>query len=107
VTWKSKVVAGVKSARQERWDSSGQYAISAGFSFYLRRLGRQAFDIENYLKPTIDALAAGLFCDDDQDTTAIARYNYDDSNFARLYAERLQDAAVATDEGALISVSLR
>ena len=63
-------------------------------------------DVENFIKPTIDAMAAGLFCTNDQDISAIDRYDYDDSNFRHLFVQRLDDTATPTEEGVGICVSV-
>jgi len=106
-SWKKAVAAAAKSARgssplNPRWC----YAISAGFSFNLAEHGNQPLDVENYLKPSFDALAAGLFCDDDQDPRQIGRYDYDDSGFRFLFVYRLEDAPMQSDEGAGFVVSI-
>ncbi len=106
-SWKKAVAAAAKSARgpgplNPRWC----YAISAGFSFNLAEHGNRALDVENYLKPSFDALAAGLFCDNDQDPRQIERYDYDDSGFRFLFVYRLEDAPTRSDEGACFVVSI-
>ena len=104
--WKKAVAAAAKSARgpgplNPRWC----YAVSAGFSFNLAEHGNRPLDVENYLKPSFDALAAGLFCDNDQDPRQIRRYDYDDSGFRFLFVQRLEDAPTRSDEGAGFVVS--
>jgi hypothetical protein len=34
--------------------------------------------VENFMKPTPDALAAGIFCDENQDPRAVARFAFDE-----------------------------
>lgn len=107
VEWKQKVASETKLSRGEsRWDSNLQYAITIGFCFYPQAHGNQRFDIENFVKPTIDALAAGLFCSDEQDPKKIERYNYDDSNFTTMLLQRLADAEHDSEEGVALSVSV-
>ena len=65
-----------------------------------------ALDVENFLKPTFDALAAGLFCASDQDPGQIRRYTYDDSNFRYLFVHRLADAESPELEGVGVVVSI-
>lgn len=104
--WKRQVVTEAKRARgRDPWDPRRRYAVSIGFSFYPPAHGHQALDIENFVKPTVDALAAGLFCAPDQDPMCIARYNYDDSNFTFLLLQRLPDAGQEASEGAALFVS--
>ena len=62
-------------------------------------------DVDNFIKPIIDALAAGLFCDVDIDPQDIPRYNYDDSNISTLLIHRLANADRRENEGVVIYVS--
>ena len=64
-----------------------------------------ALDVENFVKPVVDGLAAGLFCDNDTDPNHIELWNYDDSNFNTLLIHRLEDARRPEDEGIAISIS--
>ncbi len=108
VKWKRLVARAAKAARGELLlDPSWLYSISAGFSFNLRLHGGPKSDVENFLKPTFDALAAGLFCTVEQDTDKIVRYDYDDSNFKFLFVYKLDDAQTADDEGVGITISIR
>lgn len=104
--WKRLVAGTVKQNRGlNSWDNRWTYAISVGFSFNPGIHGSQPLDIENFLKPCIDAIAAGLFCPNAQDLREIPKYNYDDSNFIYLFVQRLSDAPTASDEGAAFFVS--
>ena len=108
IKWKERVAGAVKAKRGPRsWNPSCHYAISIGFSFYLRTHGNSELDVENYIKPTVDALAAGLFCENDQDVSSIKRFDFDDSNFRFLFIHRLPDALSADEEGTAISVSAK
>lgn len=105
--WKRAVASAAKQRRgSSPWDSRLTYAITVGFAFNARAHGYQPRDVENFLKPCIDALAAGLFCPDEQDATKIKRYDYDDSNFRYLFFQRLPDAPHESDEGAALCVSV-
>ncbi len=104
--WKQTVAAAVKAGRGGTlWDPRWVYAVSAAFSFSHEIHGARLLDVENFLKPTFDALAAGLFCPDEQDPRAIDRYNFDDSNFLYLFVHRLRDARTAAEEGVGLVVS--
>ncbi len=111
--WKVTVASKIKAARgMGPWDPQLYYAISIGFSFHpqshgnrRRSDGQVHLDVENFVKPVIDGLAAGLFCDNDKDPSRIELWNYDDSNFNTLLIHRLPDAAKPEDEGIAISVS--
>ena len=101
------MASGVKEVRgAAAWNPAGNFAISLGLSFHLPSHGNQKnLDVENFIKPVIDALAAGLFCDPGQDPQEIAEWRYDDSNFRTLLIHRLDDATRSDDEGVAISAS--
>ena len=105
--WKVSVASGVKEVRgAAAWNPAGNFAISLGLSFHLPSHGNQKnLDVENFIKPVIDALAAGLFCDPDQDPQEIAEWRYDDSNFRTLLIHHLDDATRSDEEGVAISAS--
>jgi hypothetical protein len=104
--WKRQTAARTKERRgADCWNPRLHYAISIGFSFHMATHGNQPLDIENFLKPSLDALAAGLFCPNDQDPRLIRRYNYDDSNFRHVFIQRLPDAPRESEEGAAIYAS--
>ena len=105
--WKVSVASEVKKVRgTAAWNPSGVFAISLGLSFYLPSHGNQKnLDVENFIKPIIDALAAGLFCDPGRDPQEITEWKYDDSNFRTLLVHRLDDATRSENEGVSISVS--
>lgn len=102
------MASATKAQRGERAPDPGwTYAISLGFAFNPAAHGHQPLDIENFMKPTLDALAAGLFCGDLQDPASIRRYAFDDSNFKYLFAHRLPDAPTIETEGVAIVASIR
>lgn len=104
--WKVRVASAVKAARgEERWSPADTYAITLEFSFHPPNHGDQGLDVENFAKPVIDALAAGLFCPDQVNPRDILRWNYDDSNFTTLLIHRLPDATTMGAEGVTLSVS--
>lgn len=101
LAWKHNVASQTKQHRgMTPWNPRWIYAISIGFSFYPPAHGNQRLDVENFIKPTIDALAAGLMCANDQEPALITRYNFDDSNFSYLFIHRLPDAQCEEEEGA-------
>ena len=82
--WKRRLTSEVKLQRgNESWKSNADYAISLSLRFHPGCHGgsTQNLDVENYIKPIIDAIAAGLFCDEQTDPFAIERFCFDDSNF--------------------------
>ena len=88
----------------EPWNSNYEYSISIGLSFY-PAIHSFRFDVENYIKPILDAIAAGLFCSPETEMEEIEMWNYDDSNFNTLLIHRLPDAAFEKAEGIAICVS--
>lgn len=113
--WKAQVASKVKAEREPYlWSSDHRYAISIGFIFHPDNHGRQVncrgqakLDVENFVKPVVDAIAAGLFCPDSTEPQNIERWGYDDSNFNTLLIHRLPDARTRAGEGIAISVSAR
>ena len=105
-TWKVEIASKVKEARgASLWIPSSDYAITLALSFHPANHGYQPLDVENFIKPILDALAAGLFCDPQTAPSNISHWNYDDSNFNTLLIHRLSDAASRDAEGVAICVS--
>ena len=107
-SWKAHIASEVKEARGiQAWDARDVYIITLGFSFNINsgRHGYRPLDVENFVKPVIDALAAGLFCSNSTEPRSIQRWDCDDSNFNTLLIHRLPDARTHEDEGIAISVS--
>ena len=69
------------------------------------RTSLQGLDVENFIKPILDAIAAGLLYDEETDLSTVKKWNYNDSNFNTLLIHRLADATKRQDEGIAISVS--
>ena len=105
--WKVKIASEVKTARETPWDSRNDYAITLSLSFHPANHGNRDLDVENFVKPILDALAAGLFCDPQTDPKDIKKWDYDDSNFNTLLIHRLPNADVRDKEGIAICVSAR
>ncbi len=111
--WKALVASQVKASRGGMaWNPQVDYAIAVSFSFNPRNHGNRRrsdgqchLDVENFVKPVIDALAAGLFCDERTDVRSIPRWDYDDSNFNTLLIHRLEDTHKPEEEGIAICVS--
>lgn len=107
LSWKRTVAAAAKQARGEGpLESKASYAVSASFSFHPGSHGHQGLDVENFLKPTFDGLAAGLFCAPNVDCLRLERFAYDDTGFRHLYVYRQPDAASASQEGVGIIISV-
>ncbi len=105
-TWKILVGTAVQRARgPATWSPAHSYAISLGFSFHAGSHGNQPLDVENFIKPALDAVAAGLFSAPDQDLATLARWGFDDSNFTRLLIVRLPNADSASREGLALRIS--
>ena len=105
--WKVKIMSEVKAVRETTWDSRNDYAITLSLSFHPANHGNRDLDVENFVKPILDALAAGLFCDPQTDTNKITKWDYDDSNFNILLIHRLPNADVRDKEGIAICASAR
>ena len=106
--WKRLVASKAKSLRgTTAWNPESLYCITCGFIFHMPSHGNRKLDVENFIKPTLDALAAGLFCSEDQDPNKIERYDYDDSNFRFMFIQRLADAKSENDEGVVINISVQ
>ena len=109
-SWKAHVAAEVMDARGKyAWNNRHIFAITLGFSFNTGSgwHGYRALDVENFIKPVIDALAAGLFCDEHTDPFTITRWDFDDSNFNTLLIHRLPDARTPQEEGIAVCVSAK
>lgn len=101
--WKRDVAVHIKNNRGEiTWSDKWEYVITIGF-FFCRK--PYAFDIENYMKPVIDAIAAGLYCNDDENFTMDRPFNFNDSNFRHLFVSRLPDVNSQNEEGVVIHLS--
>lgn len=107
-SWKAQVASAVKRTRgMQSWNAADKYAISLAMRFHLGNHGNMDLDVENFVKPIIDAIAAGLFCDSQTLPQNIKRWGYDDSNFNTLLIHRLPDAQTRAGEGIAISVSAK
>ena len=112
-SWKERIATEVKALRgRKAWNPREEFAVSIGFSFHPRKhgnhldeSGRVKLDVENFVKPVVDALAAGLFCSEGTDLSSIPRWDYDDSNFNSLLIHRLPDAIKPDDEGIAVCIS--
>lgn len=105
--WKVKIATAVKATRSTPWHPGNDYAITLSLSFHPANHGNRDLDVENYVKPILDALAAGLFCEPQTAPHNIAHWNYDDSNFNTLLIHRLPNAAAPDQEGIAICASAR
>ena len=106
--WKIQIASAIKAARGDvPWDSSHEFAITLGLCFCPSLHGGRHLDVENFVKPIVDALAAGLFCSPDTDPSANGRFDFDDSNFNTLLIQRLPNTTRPDCEGAVIHVSTK
>ena len=106
--WKRRLASEVKLMRGDTpWDSGDDYAISLALKFYPGYHGgsAQRLDVENFIKPIIDAIAAGLFCDTHTDTSKIERWDFGDSNFNTLFVHRFPDTGDPEAEGIATYIS--
>ena len=104
--WKVRVASAINAVRGgESWRPGDAYAVTLAFTFYPPNHGNQRLDLDNFVKPVIDALAAGLFCPTQINPRDILRWDYDDSNFNTLLVHRLPSATTMGGEGVILSVS--
>ena len=100
------LASAVKQNRgQNPWPTGALYAVSLGLRFCLALHGGRPLDVENFIKPILDATAAGLFMPDSQNPAAVERWDFDDSNFNTLLIHRLPDTQHPESEGVAIFVS--
>ena len=88
LSWKQKIAKAVKEKRKGVQDPKMLYAISVTMHFHPATHGNQELDAENFLKPILDATAAGLFADENEKPEEIHEFRYDDSNFENIYFDR-------------------
>ena len=102
--WKQKIVQAIMDKRNGVQNNENHYAISVSMKFHLKTHGNLKLDAENYLKPILDATAAGLFADENTNPSEITRFGYDDSNFGRVYFDK-RWADSFSDELVIITIS--
>ena len=104
--WKVTVGCAIKDVRGKApWSPKDLYAVTLEFRFHRN----QTLDVDNFVKPVLDGLAAGLFCPEDKEPREIPRFDInhgiDDSNFRILLIHRLPDPPHPKDEGVRLFVS--
>ena len=106
--WKRTVASVIKTARDgSPWDPRDLYAVTLQFRFHPDNHGNQELDVENYVKPVVDAVAAGLFLKAEKDPNEIEMWDFPDSNFRTLLIHRVADPEDKYGEGVHVSVSAR
>lgn len=104
--WKVRIVCAVKAARGESsLDPGVPRAVTVGFSFHPGNHGGHTADLDNFIKPVLDAAAAGLFCRRDKHPEQVAKWDFDDSAFGPISMYRLPTPARREDEGACIVIA--
>ena len=105
--WKRKIAMEIQSKHGNiSFNPNNQCCISVGMRFHTPTHGNQKLDLDNFIKPIVDGIAAGLFSDDKEDLSHLTKYNqFDDSNFRYLYMERLPDALEEQQEGISVVIS--
>ena len=105
-SWKARIASEVKCKRGEQaWNRNAKFAISIDFRFNMANHRNQKLDLDNFVKPVIDAVAGGLFCDNETDLENIEKWKFPDHNFYTLLIHRLTDAPRRDGEGVAICVS--
>ena len=108
--WKFRVNALVKEVRGTgSWGHRDDYTISLAFGFHPGFHGgpNLSLDVENFIKPVLDAVAAGLLCDNETEPQSIERWDYGDSNFSTLLVHRLPNTPDSRKEGVAVFFSSR
>lgn len=106
LSWKQTVASAIKGARCDGpWDPAHTCAVTLEFWFHPANHGHQKLDVENFIKPVLDAVAAGLFVSDATDIAGIQHWNFDDSNFRSLLIRRCPDPPSVDCESVRVSVS--
>ena len=106
--WKRTVASAIKRVRDgSSWDPRDLYAVTLEFRFHPGNHQNQELDVENYVKPVVDAVAAGLFLEEDRDPSEIERWAFPDSNFRTLLIHRAANPEDKDGEGVHVSVSVR
>ena len=86
--WKQKIAREIMKVRKGVQDPKILYAISVTMHFHPETHQKQKLDAENYLKPILDATAAGLF-EDHKTPEELHSFHYDDSNFENVYFDKM------------------
>lgn len=104
--WKQHVTKQVGERRGVRpWSPNDEYAVSLGLRFHLQNHWNREVDIDNYCKPVLDAVAAGLF---DPEPDRVTKWRgYPEHRFRTLLIHRLRDGAYPEQEGVVVIVSAR
>ena len=104
--WKRRVTRGVGERRGDRpWSPHDEYAVSLALRFHLPNHHNREVDIDNYCKPVLDAVAAGLF---DPEPDEVTKWRgYPEHRFHTLLVHRLRDGSDPMDEGVVVMVSAR
>ena len=106
--WKRTVASVIKRARGgSPWDPRDFYAVTLEFRFHASNHQNQELDVENYVKPVVDAVAAGLFLEEEKDPSEIQTWGFPDSNFRTLLIHRAADPEDRDREGVRVSVSVQ
>ena len=104
--WKVKIASAIRAKRgAQHWCAADEYAISLTMRFHLGSHGGNKLDADNFVKPILDAIAAGLFCS--SNPSATENWDFPDYNFKTLLIHRLPDAETRCDEGIAVCVSVR
>jgi len=104
LNWKQKIAENISKAKIIAEPKAYSiYAVSLSFRFHQKHHSSNKLDVENYIKPVIDGIAAGLFS---KNPKSITKFNFDDSNFKHLLIEKLDSPLNPSDEGIAIVVTM-
>jgi hypothetical protein len=104
IAWKRLVMRTVKQARGgQPLDSLVPRVVEIHFEFHRTNHGGHDCDAENFVKPTADAIAAGLFCPNDLEPEDVQRFGFDDTRVS-VVPYRMDDPPAAPDEGVTVII---
>lgn len=86
--WKRKIATTIKNSRKECYRPDCDYGVSVTMRFKAKK---QKFDVENYIKPILDGVAAGVFCGEEQIIDQIPRFNFPDHCFSNIFIQKLDN----------------
>lgn len=104
LNWKQKIAENISQAKVIAEPKNyAIYAVSLSFRFHQKYHSSNKLDVENYIKPVIDGIAAGLFS---KNPGSVTKFDYDDSNFKHLLIEKLDSPLNPSDEGVAIVLTM-
>jgi len=105
LNWKQRIAKAIFDSRNgQEFSPDNHYTISLSLKFCPSLHGNLKLDVENYIKPILDGIAAGLFCSTEQNPAQITKFDFDDSNFDKFFVEKLPNGLEERDELVIITI---